>query len=114
LEAQVSKLAAEEMRKTRSQEYVRGSMKGWILGQQAQRGSIHSDIWEGTAAELLDMRHVAVYPITGWWRTRPGQGRANTRIKYALIVSIEAENPTLDVYTEVSNQIAVPVPVPIY
>jgi hypothetical protein len=112
LEAQVSKLAAEEMRRANSEQYVSGSTKGWIIGQQAQRGSLHCDTWEGTAADLLSMQHVAIYPMTGWWRTRPSQGRATTRIKYALIVSIEAQNPALDIYTEIANQIAVPIAVP--
>jgi hypothetical protein len=111
LEAQVSKLAAEEMRNTKAQEYVKGTTKGWVLGQQANHGSIHSDIWYGPAADLISMRYIAVYPMTGWWRTRPTQGRGNARIKYALIVSIEAKNPALDIYTEIANQIAVPISV---
>jgi hypothetical protein len=112
LEAQVSKLAAAEMRDTKSQEYVRGSTEGWIIGQQAHRGSLHSDIWDGSAANLLSMQHVAVFPMTGWLRTRPSQGRANARIKYALIVIIEAQNPSLDIYTEIANQIYLPIAVP--
>jgi hypothetical protein len=82
------------------------------LGQQVQRGSIHSDVWEGSAAELLSMKHIAVFPLTGWWRTRPKQGRADARIKYGLVVSLEAENPALDIYTEIANQVAIPIAVP--
>jgi hypothetical protein len=112
LEAQVSKIAAEEMRISKAKNYVKGLTDGWVLGQQVQRGSIHSDVWEGSAAELLSMKHIAVFPLTGWWRTRPKQGRANARIKYGLVVSLEAENPALDIYTEIANQVAIPIEVP--
>ncbi len=111
LEAQVNKLAANEMRETQAQEYVRGTTDGWLLGRQVDRGSVHSDIWEGTAADLLSMRHIAVFPLTGWWRTRPSQQRAESRVKYALAVTIEAENPALDIYTEIANQLTVPIAV---
>jgi len=109
LEAQVNKHAADEMAEVESREYVPGTKDGWQLGRQVDRGSIHSDIWEGTAADLLSMRHIAVFPLTGWWRTRPSLRRAESKVKYALAVTIEAENPALDVYTEVANQLAVPV-----
>ena len=112
LEAQVSKFAAEEMKSAQAHAYVRGSTKGWALGQQVQRGSIHSDVWEGSAADLLSMKHIVVFPLTGWWRTRPKQGRADARIKYGLVVSLEAENPALDIYTEIANQVAIPIAVP--
>ena len=111
LEAQVNKLAANEMRETQAQEYVRGTTDGWLLGQQVHRGSVHSDIWEGAAADLLSMRHIAVFPLTGWWRTRPAQQRADSSVKYALAVTIEAENPALDIYTEIANQLTVPITV---
>ncbi|MFT3686395.1 MAG: S8 family serine peptidase [Phycisphaerales bacterium] len=41
----------------------------WVVGKQARsRGSLHSDWWHGTAAELADRDALAVYPVTGWWR----------------------------------------------
>lgn len=109
LQAQVSKLAAEELERDESRKPVRGTPDGWLLGRQIERGSLHSDIWEGSAADLLSMRHIAVYPLTGWWRTRPALRRADARIRYALAVTIEALNPALDVYTEVATQVSVPI-----
>lgn len=108
LAAEVSKFAADEFKK-QNRVHVGGATKDWTLGQACFRGSVHSDIWQGTAADLLSMRHIAVFPVTGWWRTRRSQERWESRLKYSLIVSLESENQTLDIYTEIENQIKVPV-----
>ena len=34
-------------------------------------GSIHSDVWHGTAADLAERDYIAVYPVICWWRERP-------------------------------------------
>ncbi len=108
LEADVSKLAADDAT-TQGKVIIAGSNDGWMLGDQSNKGSIHSDIWEGSCADALSMKHVAVYPVTGWWRTRPSQHRAAAHIKYALVVTLEAENPTLDLYAEIAAQITTPI-----
>jgi hypothetical protein len=42
------------------------SDSGWTLGPKSRSaGSIHCDVWEGSAADLLTREHVAVYPIAG-------------------------------------------------
>lgn len=39
---------------------------GWDLGADLRkRGSIHSDVWKGTAVELASREAIAVYPVTG-------------------------------------------------
>ena len=84
--------------------------KGWKLGVKARtRGSLHSDWWKGSASDLIDMRHLVVYPITGWWRSRPSVNAGNSKLRYALLVSLEANDSTVDLYTEISTQIMVPV-----
>lgn len=110
LAAEVSKLAAEEFQK-QNRVHVGGTTGGWLLGQACFRGSVHSDIWEGTAADLLSMQHIAVSPITGWWRTRPSHGRSESRLNYSLIVSLEAENAEIDIYTEIVNEVGIAVPI---
>lgn len=111
LAAEVSKFAADEFKK-QNRVHVGGATKDWTLGQACFRGSIHSDMWDGTAADLLSMRHIAVFPVTGWWRTRRSQERWESRLKYSLIVTLESENPALDIYTEIENQIKIPVALP--
>ncbi|MGH8602404.1 MAG: S8 family peptidase, partial [Gammaproteobacteria bacterium] len=45
-----------------------GDTGEWVLGDRLRvLGSVHSDIWRGTAVELAERGHVAVYPVLGWW-----------------------------------------------
>lgn len=81
-----------------------GDADGWRFGPKLRtRGSIHSDIWTGTAARLATMNTIAVYPVSGWWKFRNSDGCWNKKARYSLIVSIESPDQTLDVYTEVSS-----------
>jgi len=77
----------------------------WTIGQQRNVGSIHSDVWEGTAAELASSALIAIYPVTGWWRTRNNLGRVDSKCRYSLVVSISTEDQQIDLYTQVKNLI---------
>ena len=82
-----------------------GSEVGWYLGPRLRnRGSIHSDLWEGTAADLASRHAIAVYPTGGWWRQKPALQRADRRIRYSLIVSLQAP-VDVDVYTPILTAI---------
>ena len=89
---------------------------GWALGSKlcGKGGSLVQDIWEGTAADLLAMDRVAIYPVKGWWASRkfPEGDRWNNchqmPIRYSLIVSIEADQD-IPLYTEIENLVTVPV-----
>lgn len=84
-----------------------GSTDGWRFGSQLRtRGSLHSDIWTGKAADLAQMNAVAVYPVSGWWKSRSSEGRWDKRVRYSLIVGIYAPDEALDLYSEVENIIA--------
>lgn len=79
----------------------------WILGdRQRHRGSLHQDIWHGTAAELASRGFVAVYPAKGWWRTRQAQQRYDLPARYSLIVSIRTHETDVDLYTPIAQQVA--------
>jgi hypothetical protein len=105
LEAEVSKIAAVAMR-AQGREVVKGSTDGWRISQSHRnRGSVHSDFWEGSCADLLSMKHVAIFPVTGWWRTRPSRGKTEERVRYSLIATIESANPAIDVATEIATAI---------
>ena len=90
---------------------TRRDPQGWRFGDDVFQGSVHSDIWEGSAADLLNMKHIAVFPTAGWWKTRPALGRANSRVRYSLLVSLYAGADDIDLYAEVANQVRVPVAV---
>jgi hypothetical protein len=82
----------------------------WRLGErQRHRGSLHQDIWEGTAADLASRGYLAVYPAMGWWRTRPKLERYDLPAHYSLIVSIRAPETEIDLYSAVAAKIQTPV-----
>ena len=80
----------------------------WLIGrQQRHRGSLHGDIWRGSAAELASRGSIAVYPALGWWKTRPALERYDREARYALVIGIRAPETDVDLYTEVANRIDV-------
>ncbi len=83
---------------------------GWFFGTKLQsRGSIHSDVWMGTAAELAEKSHIAVFPVGGWWKDWKGAGQPTKAVRYALVVTLEvAEDLEVDLYTPIRAQIPVP------
>src|SRR5207253_2903475 len=92
-----------------------GDTSGWELGPKLRtRGSIHSDWWTGTAADLANCGVIAVYPVSGWWRESKGNDWSK-EARYALIVSIRSEAvavpvslfaPTeIDFYTPIQSTI---------
>ncbi len=86
--------------------------QGWLIGKQNRhKGSLHSDIWRGSAADLASRGILAIYPALGWWKTRPRLERYDKPARYALIVSIRAPEVDVDLYNAVANQIATSVPV---
>ena len=104
--ARINALAREEEQDHRSQ----SGAEEWFLGPDLRsRGSVHSDIWTGTAADLADRGCIAVYPVIGWWRERHQLGRWNRKARYALVVTISTPEETIDLYTPVVNQVTVQV-----
>ncbi len=82
---------------------------GWYLGVQARnRGSLHSDIWTGTAADLAERGAIAVYPVTGWWKEQPKRDRSEHGARYALLVSIETPAVATDIWTPVAQEVGIP------
>lgn len=86
----------------------------WLLGTNARnRGSIHSDTWQGTSAELAASNFIAIMPVIGWWRERTNLGRWESKTRYSLIVSIETKNTEVDVYTPIAQQLAIETTAPV-
>ena len=80
----------------------------WFLGIPRDRGSIHSDIWHGTAADLAARDAIAVYPVGGWWKEkRDAEKRWERSVRYALLVSIRATGADTDIYTPIATQIGI-------
>lgn len=77
----------------------------WKLWDETNRGSVHSDVWEGSAVELLDRGMIAVTPVIGWWREYTSQKKFARKTRYSLVASIETESTEVDLYTEVEQRI---------
>jgi len=60
------------------------------------------------AADLADRHAIGVYPVGGWWREKPKLERAERRVRYALAVSLRA-NEEIDLYTEIATAVSVEV-----
>jgi hypothetical protein len=86
--------------------------RNWELGPQLRcKGSIHSDTWTGTAAELAECGVIAVFPVTGWWKERPHLDRWNRPARYSLLVTLQTPRAEVDIYTPIATQIGAPVDV---
>jgi hypothetical protein len=94
------------------QDQVSGSPDSneWALGINLRhRGSVHTDTWRGTAAQLAEKNHLAVFPVNGWWRMRKHLNRYNARVRYSLVVTIQTPAQAVDIYTPIAAQIGIPV-----
>ena len=80
----------------------------WLLGTLRDRGSIHSDVWRGSAADLAERDAVGVFPVGGWWKEKPFLERYGELARYALIVTIRAPGSDVDIYTAVEAKITIP------
>lgn len=78
----------------------------WEIGPQARgRGTVQSDRARIAAAALADARALAVWPVSGWWRDR--ELREEVPIAYSLVVTIDAGEAEVDLYTPILNEISI-------
>jgi len=82
----------------------------WFFGPNIRnKGSIHSDIWEGTPQDLATSNMIAIVPGNGWWKDRGYLGKWDQKSRYSLIVSITSPEQSIDIYTPIANQLKIPV-----
>jgi hypothetical protein len=82
----------------------RTSDQNWFLGAKLRtHGSIHSDVWTGSAADLAARGMIGIYPVGGWWKEK--KERCDQVARYSLIVTIQVPEVDVDIYTPVSNLI---------
>lgn len=80
----------------------------WTWGKQLRcKGSVHSDVWTGLAADLASAGVVAVFPVSGWWRERKHLGRVDSIAPYSFVVTIETDDVETDLYTPIEAAIRV-------
>jgi hypothetical protein len=92
----------------RQEGYATEGADSWIIGSQLRdKGSIHKDIWEGTAADLATRNKIAVYPVGGWWKNRKKLQRYNKSVNYSLVMTIETPSENTDIYTPIEQIISI-------
>ncbi|MFF8500756.1 S8 family peptidase [Streptomyces anulatus] len=80
----------------------------WLVGPRARNlGSLHADIWRGSATELADCGTLAVYPVGGWWKANRRSNRIGLPVSYALLVSLRTPEVSTDLYTPIATQLGV-------
>ncbi|XDV60806.1 hypothetical protein AB8Z38_16660 [Bradyrhizobium sp. LLZ17] len=84
-----------------------GGGEDWLLGTFRDNGSVHSDFWSGSAADLAERDAIGVFPVGGWWKEKPYLERFDGTARYALIVTIRAPGANVDIFTPVENAVAV-------
>jgi hypothetical protein len=100
-------LAEEEERPTRGTD-----ADGWYVGSEGRsRGSLHCDIWTGTAADLAARGLVGIYPVTGWWKELQARDQSEIGARYALLISIDTPVEGVDIWTPVAIEAEVPITV---
>ncbi len=88
-----------------------GDSKAWSLGTTLRsKGSIHSDVWTGTAADLAERGFIGIYPVIGWWRVRHKLNRWQLGARYSLLVSIETAATDVDLYVPITTQLETAIP----
>jgi hypothetical protein len=108
----VKRINAAERDATKAHPGTQSASAHWVIGSQTRdKGSVHSDIWRGTAAELAQSNHIAIFPRIGWWRERSHLARWDRRTRYALIVSISTPEEHIDLYTPVAIKIGLVTPI---
>lgn len=82
----------------------------WEIGvNPRRRGSIQSDRLTVDAAALAGDRLISVFPVGGWWRDHLRR-RAGRHMKYSVVVTVDAGQADVDLYSLI--QIRLPVDVP--
>lgn len=98
----VSKAAEEE-----GQGNVDLNGETWDLKAARSKGSIKKDYITCSGADLSTRNILAVYPKNGWYKSRKKLKKANSEVRYSLIISIDTDNVDVSIYNTVIQVIPV-------
>jgi hypothetical protein len=68
-------------------------------------GSLHVDQLTCRASDLARRNLLAVHPVAGWWKSKARLTTQLPKIRFALVVEIDAEALSADIYTEVDTAV---------
>ena len=105
----INKLAREDGERHQS---VGSDAEEWLFGPNSRvAGSVHADVWRGTASDLALRGCIAVFPVSGWWKDRKDRDHSERGAHYALVASIESPTEDVDLWTPVATELGVPIEV---
>jgi hypothetical protein len=82
----------------------------WLIGSQTrEKGSIQKDFITMSGSEMAERNIIAIFPKSGWYKTRKNQERYTLPLRYSLVLSIETPKSDVDIYTPVLTQIKTPI-----
>lgn len=88
-------------------EKIDRTSEDWSIKERVRsKGSVKKDFWDTNGADLSTRKYLAVYPKSGWYKSRKKLEKFNDAVRYSLIVTIETKDVDIDVYTPVANLIA--------
>jgi hypothetical protein len=83
--------------------------RGWMFGANSRAnrspGSLHCDAWQGPGADLAARQTLAIYPVAGWWKNRIQKKRYNSKVRYALVMTMRCLDEDVDLYSEIETDI---------
>lgn len=78
----------------------------WKFGARSvSAGSLHSDEWVGPAATLANRDLLCIKPVAGWWRDRAAKRIAEQNARYALVVSLQTADESVELHTRIEQVI---------
>tara|TARA_B100001250_G_scaffold378605_1_gene368558 strand:+ start:319 stop:1059 length:741 start_codon:yes stop_codon:yes gene_type:complete len=107
--ARINQLERDQLQLEEAESMSDPDRERWEFGANLRsRGSVHSDVWTGTGAQLAEKSHVAVYPVGGWWKDWNDSHREGVTVRYSMTISIEVlEDVEIDIYTPIKAVIEV-------
>jgi hypothetical protein len=82
-----------------------GTGEEWFIGRVRSRGSVKKDFITMSGADMATRNIIAIYPKNGWYKTRKKLAKANTIVRYSMILTIETPQTEVDIYEAVSFKI---------
>lgn len=74
---------------------------GWSFGRNRRDvGALQIDEMQCKASDLARRNILAVHPVAGWWKSKSIPAPDKLTARFALIVEIDAEHTSADIYSE--------------
>lgn len=102
----VSAASVESDSETEENRSSRRSNDVWTLKERVRnKGSLKKDILTISGADLATRNIIAIFPKNGWYKTRKKLEKAESVVDYSLIITLESDEITADLYTPIKTQI---------